>query len=209
MLKCINEKSGRGTKSNVGLDSWKALELISKCLTTNRLRHTIGVATLAEDLAKRHGLDPVRVKLAALVHDLAKEISLERQLILARRWDLLLYPEDETSPGVLHGPLAAYWLEYRYEIGDQEVLAAVAHHTLGYPGMSRFEMLIYSVDMVEPNRHFPEVDNLRQALYHDIEKGTLACMEHTLKYLKATKRLIHPLTLLTYEDLRRRLQVGT
>ena len=193
----------------MGLDSRAAQELISKCLTAKRVRHTIGVANLAEELAKRHGLDGERIKLAALVHDLAKEISLERQLVLARRWNLLHFPEDEISPEVLHGPLAAHWLEYRYEIEDQEVLAAVAHHTLGFPGMSRFEMLIYSVDMVEPNRDFPEVDNLRQALYHDIEKGTLACIEHTLNYLKATKKLIHPLTTLTHEDLRRRLQFGT
>ncbi len=193
----------------MGLDSNAALKLISKCLTAKRVRHTIGVATLAEELAKHHGLEVERVRLAALVHDLAKEIALERQLVLARRWNLLHYPEDESSPEVLHGPLAAYWLEYRYEIEDQEVLAAVAHHTLGFPGMSRFEMLIYSVDMVEPNRAFPEVDNLRQALYHDIEKGTLACLERTLNYLKASKRLIHPLTTLTYEDLRRRLQFGT
>ncbi|MFZ3101992.1 MAG: bis(5'-nucleosyl)-tetraphosphatase (symmetrical) YqeK [Desulfitobacteriaceae bacterium] len=193
----------------MGLDSRAALELIAKCLTAKRVRHTIGVADFAEDLAKHHGLEVERVRLAALMHDLAKEIALERQLALARRWNLLRYPEDESSPRVLHGPLAAYWLEYQYGIDDQEVLAAVAHHTLGFPGMSRFEMLIYSADMVEPNRNFPEVDNLRQALYHDIEQGTLACIEHTLNYLQATKRLIHPLTTLTHEDLRRRLQFGT
>ncbi|MHB8125916.1 MAG: bis(5'-nucleosyl)-tetraphosphatase (symmetrical) YqeK [Desulfitobacteriaceae bacterium] len=193
----------------MGLDSRNALELVSKCLSAKKVRHTIGVATLAEDLANHHGLEPERVRLAALVHDLAKEISLERQLALARRWNLLRYPEDEFAPQVLHGPLAAYWLKYRYGINDQEVLAAVAHHTLGFPGMSSFEMLIYSVDMVEPNRNFPEVDNLRQALYYDIKKGTLACIEHSLKYLKDSKKLIHPLTTLTHEDLQRRLEFGT
>jgi predicted HD superfamily hydrolase involved in NAD metabolism len=193
----------------VGLDSRKALELVSKSLSAKKLRHTIGVKDLAEDLARHHGLDPEKAKLAALLHDLAKEIPLERQLILARRWNLIHYPEDELSPQVLHGPLAAYCLEHQHGVNDQEILAAIAHHTLGFPGMSRLEMLIYSTDMVEPNRKFPEVDNLRQALYHSIEQGTLACMEHSIELLKKTKKLIHPLTISAHEELRRRLGFGT
>ncbi len=193
----------------MGLDCCWALKLVSGSLATKKMRHTLGVVALAEDLAIRHGLDLERVKLAALLHDLAKEIPLERQLVLARRWNLLHYPEDELMPQVLHGPVAAYWLEYCYELKDQEVLAAIAHHTLGFPGMSPLEMLIYSADMVEPNRDFPDVDNLRQALYHSIEKGTLACMKHSLEYLKNSHKLIHPLTTLTYEDLQRRLEFGT
>lgn len=191
------------------MDCRNALELISKSLSAKKLRHTIGVADLAEDLARHHGLDPERVKFAALLHDLAKEIPLERQLVLAGRWNLIRYPEDELSPQVLHGPLAAYCLEHKYGVDDQEVLSAIAHHTLGFPGMSRFEMLIYSTDMVEPNRKFPKVDNLRQALYHNIEKGTLACMENSLEFLKNSKKLIHPLTILSHEDLQRRLEFGT
>jgi predicted HD superfamily hydrolase involved in NAD metabolism len=173
------------------------------------MRHTLGVAALAEDLAIRHGLAWEKAKLAALLHDLAKEIPLKRQVDLARRWNLLRYPEDELMPQVLHGPIAAYWLNYCYEFKDQEVLAAIAHHTLGFPGMSSLEMLIYSADMVEPNRNFPDVDNLRQALYHSIEKGTLLCMEHSLEYLKNSHKSIHPLTTSTYEDLQRRLKFGT
>lgn len=75
--------------------------------------------------------------------------------------------------------------------------------------MSRLEMLIYSADLAEPGREFPQVDNLRQALYHSLEKGTLTCVEHTLHYLEESHRPIHPLTRLTHEDLRRRHGFGT
>ncbi len=57
----------------MGLDSRKALELVSKSLSAKKLRHTIGVKDLAEDLARHHGLDPEKAKLAALLHDLAKD----------------------------------------------------------------------------------------------------------------------------------------
>lgn len=189
----------------------KIEELANRVLSMDRLIHTKGVVETAVELACRHGLNKDQARLAAWGHDLAKEVDLKSQLEWAEKWGLLLYPEDKDSPHILHGPLAAFWLEHCWEwkLNDKEVLAAIAHHTLGVPQMSPLEMVIYSADLVEPNRVFPEVDNLRQALYHSLEKGTLACVEHTLNYLERKKRSVHPLTRATYEDLRRRLNFGT
>ncbi|EGW37882.1 bis(5'-nucleosyl)-tetraphosphatase (symmetrical) YqeK [Desulfosporosinus sp. OT] len=183
--------------------------LAARVLSGERLKHTLGVADWAEDLARHHGLDPVKARCAGLAHDLAKGISIKDQLSLARQWNLLNYPEDEQNPHILHGPLAAYWLEHYYRVDDTEILAAVANHTLGRPGMSPMEMLIYSADLTEPNRDFPKVDKLRQSLYDDLEKGTLECVKGTLIYLKEGNHPIHPLSQLTYEDLQRRQTIGT
>lgn len=183
-------------------------DLAVRVLSEERLKHTLGVADWAEVLARHHGLDLVKARCAGLVHDLAKEIPLKSQLRYARRWNLLKYPEDEQSPYVLHGSVAAYWLEHYYGLDDPEVLAAVANHTLGRPGMGPLEMLIYSADLTEPDRDFPKVDILRQSLYDNLEMGTLACVEHTLRYLNESKRPIHPLTQLTFEDLQRRQNIG-
>ena len=185
------------------------LSLATRVLSEERLEHTLLVADWAEELARHHGIDPERARCAGLAHDLAKEIPVNSQLRYARRWKLLEYPEDEKYPYVLHGPLAAYWLEHYYGLEDLEIIAAVANHTLGRPGMCQLEMLIYSADLTEASRDFPKVDILRQSLYDDLEKGTLACVERTLIYLRESKRPIHPLTQLTYDDLQRRQTIGT
>lgn len=186
----------------------EAQALAKKSMSKRRFIHTQGVVEMAKKLAERFGIDREKAQIAAFLHDLKKEIPLERQLEMAREWNLLHYPEDEEAPYILHGPLAAYWLEHEYGYTNQEVLAAIAHHTLGRPGMGPLEMLIYSADLTEPNRVFPKVDKLRQSLYDNLEKGTLLCVEHTLEYLKRSKRMIHPLTELTYEDLKRRLKLA-
>lgn len=186
----------------------EVLNLAARFLSEKRFKHILGVAECAENLAIHHGLDPLKARCAGLAHDLAKEIPIKDQLSLARKWNLLQYPEDELHPYVLHGPLAAYWLEHYYKVDDAEVLAAIASHTLGRQGMSPLEMLIYSADLTEPSRDFPKVDILRQSLYDDLEKGTLDCVEHTLRYLKQRNSPIHPITQLTYEDLQRRQNVG-
>lgn len=186
------------------MDIQEAHDLAQRSMSSKRFRHTLGVVESARELAVHHGVDLEKSQIAAYLHDLKKEVPLERQLEKAREWKLLKYPEDEKNPYILHGPLAAYWLEHEYGYTDSEVLAAIAQHTLGAPGMGRLEMLIYSADLTEPNRVFPKVDKLRQSLYDNLEIGTLLCVEHTLEFLKRSKRMIHPLTQLTYEDLKRR-----
>lgn len=207
--KTLRESNDKGSEKRVELREEDVLTLAARVLSEERLNHTLLVADHAVNLAKHHGLDPVKARCAGLAHDLAKELPIKDQLDLARRWELLHYPEDEQSPYVLHGRLAAYWLEHYYKVEDQDILAAIANHTLGRAGMSPLEMLIYSADLTEASRDFPQVDKLRQALDDDLEKGTLMCVEHTLRYLRKIKRPIHPLTELTYEDLQRRTKFGT
>ena len=186
----------------------EVLNLAARILSKERFKHTLGVAECAAEMAKHHRLDPLKARFAGLAHDLAKEVPLKEQLSLARRWNLLLYPEDEQNPTVLHGPLAAYWLEHYHQLNDADILAAIANHTLGRPGMSPLEMLIYSADLTEPGRDFPKVDKLRKSLYDNLKKGTLTCMEQTLIYLRKRNKPIHPLTQLSYDDLQRRTNFG-
>jgi predicted HD superfamily hydrolase involved in NAD metabolism len=187
----------------------EVMNLAARILSESRFKHTLGVAEHAEKLAIHHGVDPVKARCAGLAHDLAKELPIKEQLGLARYWNLLEYPEDEQYPYVLHGRLSAYWLEHYFKVDDRDLLAAISSHTLGRPGMSRLEMLIYSADLTEPSRTFPEVDKLRQSLYDDLDKGTFECVEGTLIYLKESHHPIHPLTQLTYDDFKRRLTFGT
>ncbi|NLL52311.1 MAG: HD domain-containing protein [Peptococcaceae bacterium] len=179
--------------------------LAAEKLTAERFQHTIGVEAWAGKLALKFGLNKQAAALAALTHDLAKQFSLTDQLAKAKEYDLIYYPEDLDHPQVLHGRIAAYVLENEYQISDRDILNAVANHTLGRPKMSPLEMLIYSADLTEPGRNFPGVDKLRQKLYHDLSRGTLACLEHTMQYLINNKKVIHPLTILTYEDLKHEL----
>lgn len=172
-------------------------------LKYERFQHTIGVEVLAAELAKRFGMDVESASLAALAHDMAKSFSLQEQIEKAKEWNLVYYPEDLEIPGILHGRVASYILKNEYDVTDPDILNAVANHTLGRPGMSSLEMLIYSADLTEPGRDFPGVDNLREKLYHDLKEGTLACVEHTLHYLQVKNKPVHPLTVLTYEDLKK------
>lgn len=180
--------------------------LAARTLPYEKFRHSIGVEKMAAELAEIHGLDVEAARFAGITHDLAKPLPFQEQLKKAEEFNLLYYPEDRDNPQVLHGRIAAYMLEHEYGISNRDILNAVANHTLGRPGMSPLEMLIYSTDLTEPSRNYDGVDKLRQKLYYDLKQGTFACIEHTLNYLNKTGRQVHPLTILTYEDFKKFLE---
>lgn len=180
--------------------------LVAEKLSYEKFQHSVGVEVLAGELAKRNGLDEYAAQLAAITHDLAKSYSHREQLEKADKWKLIYYPEDREHPQVIHGRISAYLLKDEYGVTNQDILNAVANHTLGRPDMSDLEMLIYSTDLTEPGRNYDGVDKLRQKLYYDLRGGTLACMEHTLSYLRQMDRAVHPLTVLAYQDLKNKLK---
>ena len=57
--------------------TWNELEvLLSERLKPARFRHTMGVAETAERLARKYGADPMRARLAGMLHDCAKSMRL-------------------------------------------------------------------------------------------------------------------------------------
>lgn len=135
------------------------------------------VAATAQALARRHGVDPERARLAGLYHDWAREWSAAELLAEAGRLGL-----GPAVPEVLHGPVAAALLPPLPGL-DAEVRVAIARHTTGAPGMSRLDMVVYLADLIEPGRDFAGVDQLRRLAHEDLEAATLAAMDQTLRDL--------------------------
>ena len=48
------------------------LNLVERVLSEERFEHILAVADWAEELARHHGLDPIKARCAGLAHDLAK-----------------------------------------------------------------------------------------------------------------------------------------
>lgn len=49
--------------------------------------------------------------------------------------------------------------------------------------MTLLEKIIYIADYMEPNRDFPGVDRLREAVWHDLDEGVLLGIDMTLEQL--------------------------
>ena len=131
-------------------------------LSAKRYGHTLRVASTAEVLARTHGLDTDRARLAGLLHDAAREITPKEFLDLAERWNLPVGEPERENPKLLHGPVAAELARRDLGVEDGEVLDAVREHTTGRPEMGPISLALFVADKIEPARDYPSVERVRR-----------------------------------------------
>ena len=89
-----------------------------------------------------------------------------------------------------------------FGIEDDEVLEAIKYHTTAKPNMTDLDKLIFCADMLEEDRDFEGVDELRDIISQDLHQGFVACMEHQYAYLVNRGGDIYPTTVLAVEYYR-------
>ena len=100
----------------------------------------------------------------------------------------------------LHGPVGSYVAKHEFKIEDEDILQAIRYHTTGRAGMSNLEKIIYIADMIEPNRKFSGVEDLREKAKEDLEKAmTVVCTYIT--FLIEKKQPVYPDSFHCYNDL--------
>ena len=170
-------------------------------LADARYEHTLRVADTAEDLALVHDLDADRARLAALLHDAAREIGPDEFLKLADSWRLEVGEPERQSPKLLHGPVAAELARRELGIDDGEVLEAVRAHTTGGPGMGPLALVLYVADKIEPARDYPSVGRLRKLARENLHTAALEALRRAIAHNEARGKVTHPASIETLDWL--------
>ena len=77
---------------------------------------------------------------------------------------------------------------------DDEVAGAIRWHTTGRPDMTLLEKVVYLADYIEPSRDFDGVDELRSAVYDDLDKGLALGLRMSIEELEERGSPVHPNT---------------
>ncbi|AKA72106.1 bis(5'-nucleosyl)-tetraphosphatase (symmetrical) YqeK [Clostridium scatologenes] len=160
-------------------------------LKPKRYEHSLSVRDTSIKLAKLYNEDIEKAKIAGLVHDCAKNMSDEKILDIAVKYNLQVDEIFKESPQLLHGAVAAVIAKEKMGIEDEDILNAVAYHTTGRENMSQLEKIIYLADYVEPLRDFPGVEELRKISYENLDKALLLSFNNTIKFVLEKGQLIH------------------
>lgn len=168
------------------------MEIIQKRLSANRYQHSLRVAEVARNLAGQNQVDPGQAYTIGLLHDYAKGLSGQELLDLAEAHQLIGHPVDRLLPDLLHGPVGAFLVKQELGLEDTDMLAAIAHHTLGALEMSPLEEVIFLADMIEPGRDYPGMERLKCLTERSLKEGMLYGLETTIRYCIDQQRIIHP-----------------
>jgi len=151
------------------------------------------VADTAQRLAPNCGVDPLRARLAGLLHDCAKSMQLDemRQLVIKNLPDI--DEEELETRAILHAPAGMVMARELFGVRDPSILSAIRKHTVGDGEMSPMDALIYVSDFIEPGREpFPGLEKARKLAEKDIYRAMVCCTQLTAKHLKAQGKHVHP-----------------
>ena len=143
---------------------------VGEKLSYKRYIHTLGVEEMAKFLGRI--LMPERLDelcVAALLHDIAKELTYDLQIELLASSDVLCTEEDAETKPALHSIAAIPVVrrDFSSYVTD-DILSAVANHTLGRANMSIFDEIIFISDYSEAGRKYPSCQNVREYLLNNV-----------------------------------------
>ncbi|MCE5188088.1 MAG: nicotinate (nicotinamide) nucleotide adenylyltransferase [Eubacteriales bacterium] len=167
-------------------------------LSESRYRHVCGTMRAAADLAVRWRQDAKKARTAALLHDCAKCLDpLEQELLSG----------DESGIASVHHAFAgAVLAKMEYGVADETILRAIRLHTTGDAGMTDFDALVYTADLVEPTRAFSGVENYRSRITADAGAFMAFALGEETRRLERKGRFVHPATARAFAFYREKTQ---
>ena len=140
-------------------------------LSARRFAHTLGVERAAREIGVHCLPDKIaELSAAALLHDVAKELSCDEQLALMRNSGIDFSDEDYVSEALYHAFVAPDVVRSEFsDFATDEILSAVFSHTSGGANMSVFDEIIFLADFVEDGREYASCRDVRKQLFDRLE----------------------------------------
>ena len=137
-----------------------------------RLEHTLGVYRESLWMSKVFGLseeDSYSVCAAALLHDIAKILPLEKALLLAEKQGKTLKTDIPTVIHQYTGAMLALE-DFGRDIVNDDILSAIECHTTGKAGMTPLDKMLFVADFTEAGRKYRSCLEFREYLHDGCEK---------------------------------------
>lgn len=181
-------------------------EILQNRLTEKRYIHSLNVADSAKELALIYGCDPEKAYTVGLVHDCCKDepAGLQLSYILENKVELTEY--EINAAKLYHAISGRIFAEKEFGITDEDMLNAIRYHTTGRKGMSLLEKVVFIADFISAERDYNGVDIMREKAKRSLDEAIVEGLGFTIKDLITRNLVIHPDTVLAFDDAMINLQ---
>jgi nicotinate-nucleotide adenylyltransferase len=187
-----------------GLYGRGALRRLRETLKAGRYEHTLNVAELADALARRHGANAAKARLAGLLHDAGRRFPPPLLAEYARKRRLKVPERDLTAalePLLLHAHVSEDLARREFGVADEEILSAIRKHTLGDLRMTLLDKVLYVADACSADRTHPGAEDSRALAFGDLDAAFERCLADKLAHALARRAWLHPLTIALWNSL--------
>lgn len=122
--------------------------LLCQAMSMKRYAHTLRVSTTIQSLAAAHHLNVADATLSALLHDVAKGMTIEDMDYWIARSH---YAKVDIPVYAKHASAGAMVAKHRYGVYNKKILKAIHHHSDGL-STSTFSQCLFVADKIEPQR---------------------------------------------------------
>ena len=169
---------------------------VKENLSEKRFKHSEGVVKRAIEYAKVYNVDIKTVKLVAISHDIAKELSEEEIEKYIKEYNIEIDEVEKRNNNLLHAKIGSFICKNKYGF-TQDMVNAVRFHTTGRENMTILEKVIYLADATEENRKYCSsvyVDLIKK----DINDGMFEVAKWVINSLLERNMVIHLDTIKCY-----------
>ena len=159
-------------------------------LKEDRFLHSLGVRDTAVRLARIFAADEKKAEIAGLLHDNAK--NMDNLYERCHDLEVELDEFEQKNPALVHAKLGAETAKCEFGVSDAEIISAIRWHTVGKPDMTFLEKIIFVADLIEPNRKFPDIEEIRKIAEKNIDDALFECVKATINVNKMRGFPIHP-----------------
>ncbi len=169
---------------------------VASRLSPKRYAHTRGVVEMALEYAKLNGLDYDETFIAALFHDIAKELPKEESLRLCERYQIDLDDFEKSHLHLAHGKIGAAILEHEWGIHKPSIINSIKYHTVGRLNMTDLEKVIYLADMTEEGRSsYKGKEQIKHLAQYNLDRAMYKALYSSYNYVtNILKQDVHPVT---------------
>lgn len=163
---------------------------VKKRLSKKRFKHSEAVVKRAIEYAQIYDVDINTIKLVAIAHDIAKELTKEEVDKYVQKYNIVLDNIEKLNEDLIHAKIGAYICKNEYNF-TEDMVNAIKYHTTGRANMSMLEKIIYLADATEENRKYCSSNDYVNIVKKDINQGMIEICKLVINRLLENNKIIH------------------
>ena len=173
-----------------------AIDARIRTLPTGLRDHIERSRIVSQELAIRHNVDADSADTGTAAHDLARALNRRSLISEAEKLGVRMGVVERYEPILLHGPIAARWLEGDSDKWNPAILESVAWHTTGKPGMSDVAKVVFLADKLDPRKvaRFSYLEKVADKSRHSLDLAILEYLNKTIEFFLGNGDMVHPVS---------------